>query len=80
MRREKTMSEMTTIGLDLAKDKLQVVGCDARGKVLRKKLLRRPQGLGYFANLPPCLVAMEACAGAHHRARPLMARGHPKSS
>ena len=70
------MSESTTIGLDLAKDKFHLVGCDAHGKVVKKRMLRRSQLLSYFANLPPCRVGMEACASAHHWARQLMAQGH----
>jgi len=70
------MDKITTIGLDLAKNVFHGVGCDQRGKVVSKKLLRRPQLLRYFANLPPCLVGMEACASAHHWARELTALGH----
>ena len=70
------MNKLTTIGLDLAKNVFHVVGCDARGKAVEKKMLKRPKLLGYFANLPHCLVAMEACASAHHWARQLGALGH----
>lgn len=70
------MNEITTIGLDLAKNVFHVVCCDVRGKVVRKKMLRRSQVLPYFANLAHCLVGMEACASAHHWARELAALGH----
>ena len=70
------MSKITTIGLDLAKNVFHVVCCDAHGKVVRKKMLKRSKVLGYFANLPPCLVGMEACASAHHWARELGGLGH----
>ena len=53
---EKTMSKVTTIGLDLAKHVFHVVCCDARGKRVHRKQLRRGQLLRYFANLPPSLV------------------------
>jgi transposase len=70
------MSKITTIGLDLAKNVFHVVCCDEQGKVVRKNLLKRSQVLAYFANLPTCLVGMEACASAHHWARELGALGH----
>lgn len=70
------MSKITTIGLDLAKHVFHVVSCDARGKLLGKKVLRRGQMLCYFANLPPCRVGMEACAGASYWGRELQALGH----
>jgi transposase len=70
------MSKITTIGLDLAKNLFQVVGCDVRGKAVETKRLKRSEVLEYFANLPKCLVAMEACASAHHWARQVGALGH----
>ena len=70
------MNKITTIGLDLAKKVFHVVCFDEHGKTVRKKMLRRSQVLAYFANLPPCLVGMEACASAHHWARKLDALGH----
>ena len=70
------MSKITTIGLDLAKNVFHVVCCDENGKVVKKEMLKRSQVLNYFANLPTCLVGMEACASAHHWARELGALGH----
>ena len=70
------MSEITTIGLDLAKHVFHVVGCDGRGKQVMRKRLRRGQMHGYFANLPACTVAMEGCASAHYWGRQLQALGH----
>jgi transposase len=70
------MEEITTIGLDLAKHVFQVHGVDADERVVVKKRLRRSEVLAFFERLSPCLVAMEACAGAHHWARQLMALGH----
>ena len=70
------MSEITTIGLDLAKNVFQVHGIDEVGNVLVRKRLRRSQVLGFFAGLSRCLVGMEACATAHYWARELMALGH----
>jgi transposase len=68
--------KITTIGIDLAKNVFQVHGVDARGKVQLCKQLSRPQMQTFFANLPPCLIGMEACAGAHFWARKLQEQGH----
>lgn len=70
------MEEITTVGLDLAKQVFQVHGVDAAARVVLKKRLRRCEVVRFFERLPGCLVAMEACAGAHHWARQLMALGH----
>ena len=67
---------VTTIGLDLAKNVFQVHGADAKGHVTFKKRLARAKVLLFFVNLPPCLIGMEACAGAHYWARELRALGH----
>ena len=71
-----TMRELTTIGLDVAKHTFQVVGCDPHGHEVRRKVLRRGQVLAYFANLPACVVGIEACASAHFWARALQQLGH----
>lgn len=70
------MGEVTTIGLDLAKSIFQAHGADAAGEVVFRKKLRRDQVLSFFASQPRCLVAMEACSGAHHWAREFMGLGH----
>ena len=70
------MSEITTIGLDLAKNDFHVVGCDARGKQVLRKHLTRRQVLSWFAGHKACLVGMEACASAHYWARELRQLGH----
>jgi transposase len=67
---------ITTIGIDLAKSVFQVHGVDEQGKVVLKKQLKRTQMLPFFANLPPCLIGMEACGGAHFWARTLEQLGH----
>ena len=59
------MDEITTIGIDLAKNVFQFHGVDADGKVVLRCQLRRSQVLEFCANLPDCLIGMEACAGAH---------------
>jgi transposase len=68
--------EITTIGLDLAKNVFQIHGIDEAGAVAVRKQLRRAQVLGFFAGLSRCLIGMEACATAHHWARELRALGH----
>lgn len=68
--------EITAIGFDIAKNVFQVHGADANGKVVARKKLKRAQVLAYFAALPPCLVGMEACGGAHDWARKLQQLGH----
>src|SRR3974377_170713 len=68
--------QITTIGLDIAKNVFQVHGIDAAEKVVVRKQLRRGQGLKFFAALPPCLVGREACASAHYWARELTKLGH----
>ena len=70
------MQQLTTIGIDLAKSVFQVHGVDVEGATLVKRKLRRAQVLTFFAGLAPCLVGMEACAGAHFWARELQALGH----
>jgi transposase len=68
--------KITTVGIDLAKNLFQVHGVDERGKILLRKQLRRSQMAVFFANLPPCLIGMEACASAHHWGRTLQSYGH----
>ncbi len=70
------MGEVSTVGLDIAKSIFQAHGADGAGGVVFRKKLGRGRLLAFFASLPPCLVAMEACAGAHHWGRELAALGH----
>jgi len=65
-----------TIGIDLAKEVFQVHGIDEHGKRLFNKQLKRAKMLSFFANIPPCLIGMEACASAHFWAGKLMSMGH----
>jgi transposase len=67
---------VTTAGIDLAKNVFSVHGVDTHGKPVLKKTLSRGKLLECFANLPPCLIGMEACSGAHHWARALRNLGH----
>src|SRR2546425_10250101 len=74
--REPSMSEITTIGLDLAKHVFQVHGIDAQGTTVLRKRLWRGQVLAFFSRIPRCVVGLEACATAHYWARELGALGH----
>lgn len=65
-----------TIGIDLAKNVFSVHGIDANGKVALERTVRRDRLLELLATLQPCVIAMEACSGAHHWARQLTALGH----
>jgi transposase len=73
---EATEMKITSVGIDLAKNVIQVHGVDERGKAVLRKQLKRAQVAAFFANLPPCLIGMEACASAHHWARKLETLGH----
>ena len=68
--------KITTVGIDLAKNVFVAHGVDQRGKVALRKSLKRDQVLPFFANLPPCLIGMEACGSAHYWARKLQELGH----
>lgn len=68
--------KITTVGIDLAKHKIQAHGVDERGKAMLKKQFQRDQVLPFFTRLAPCLIGMEACGSAHHWARKLSALGH----
>jgi len=68
--------KIATVGIDLAKSVFQIHGVDERGKAVLRKQLKRGEVLRFFANLPPCLIGMEACGSAHHWARKLIELGH----
>lgn len=70
------MTEIITIGLDLAKSVFQVHGVDKDLQVVVRRQLRRSGVIPYFSKLKPCLVAMEACASAHYWGRELTKLGH----
>lgn len=70
------MGEISIIGLDLAKQVFQVHGARVDGSVVLRKKLTRGQLLAFFSKLPPCIVAMEACATAHYWAREIGEFGH----
>jgi transposase len=67
---------VTTIGIDLAKNTFSLHGVDSRGKMVFHKTLSRGKLLPFLAQQPPSLIGMEACSGAHHWGRQLQALGH----
>jgi transposase len=69
------MKDITTIGIDIAKNHLQIHGKDAKGKAVLKKRLSRDKFLPFMANLPKCLVGMEACGGSNYWAIELIKLG-----
>ena len=70
------MEEVSIIGLDLAKNVFQAHGAGAEGSVIFRRKLSRAQLLKFFGEQPPCIVAMEACASAHHWGRAIGDLGH----
>jgi transposase len=70
------LTAVTRVGLDLAKRVFQVHAVEAKGEIVVARKLTRSQLIPFFAELPPCVVAMEACASAHHWGRALIELGH----
>jgi transposase len=70
------MNQITTVGVDLAKEVIVVCAADAGGNVVLRRQLSFASFAAWAANLPPCSVGMEACSSAHHWARFLMGHGH----
>lgn len=70
------MAGVSIIGLDLARNVFQVHGACSDGSVAFRRKLPRAKVLSFFAAQPPCRVAMEACASAHHWGREISALGH----
>src|SRR5262247_1982738 len=73
---EKLNSAIAVIGIDIGKNSFHVVGHDRRGAIVLRQKWSRGQIEARLANLPPCLIGMEACVGAHHLSRKLKALGH----
>ena len=70
------MDKITTVGLDLAKSVFSLHGVDAQGRTVLRKTVRRDRLMELIAALPPCLIGMEACGGAHEWARQFQHHGH----
>ena len=69
-------STVATMGIDIGKNSFHVVGLDQRGAIVLRQKWSRGQIEARLANMPPCLIGMEACVGAHHLSRKLQALGH----
>jgi len=73
---ERAKARVTVVGIDIGKNSFHVVGLDRRGAIVLRQRWSRGQVEERFANMPRCLIGMEACVGAHHLARRLRALGH----
>ena len=69
-------AQSAVIGIDIGKNSFHVVGHDKRGSIVLRQKWSRGQIEVRLANLPPCLIGMEACVGAHHLSRRLKVLGH----
>ena len=67
---------IAVVGIDIGKNSFHIVGHDERGAIMLRQKWSRGQVEARFANMPPCLIGMEACVGAHHLSRKLRALGH----
>lgn len=76
MNKHNAKGTLAVLGIDLAKQSFQLHGVDKDGQVVLKKKLGRKQLSAFVANLPVCLIGLEACGGAHHWARLLAKMGH----
>jgi transposase len=72
----KSNSPIATMGIDIGKNAFHVVGLDRRGAIVLRQRWSRGQVQARLANMPPCLIGMEACVGAHHLSRGLQLQGH----
>jgi transposase len=72
----KPSAQIAVIGIDIGKNVFHLIGLDQRGAIVMKAKLSRGQLETRLANLPPCLIGMEACVGSHHLSRRLIALGH----
>lgn len=76
MNNNNSKGKVTVLGIDLAKNSFQLHGVDEKGNRVLKKKLTRKQLVAFIAQLPPCLIGIEACGGAHHWVRVLSEWGH----
>ena len=67
---------IAVVGIDIGKNSFHVVAFDDRGAIVLRRKWSRSQIEGRFANMPACLIGMEACVGARHLSRKLLALGH----
>jgi transposase len=76
MPRSTTRPVIAVAGIDIGKNTFHVIGHDKSGAIVLRQKWSRGQVESRFANMPPCLIGMEACVGAHHLARKLISLGH----
>ena len=69
-------TEIAVLGIDLGKNSCSLAGLDGTGAVIKRRRMRPETVVTFTKELPPCVIAMEACCGAHHLARLLAAQGH----
>jgi hypothetical protein len=72
----KSNATIATMGIDIGKNSFHIVGLDRRGAIVLRQKWSRGQVEARLANIPPCLIGMEACVGAHHLSRKLQSLGH----
>jgi transposase len=65
----RTQATVAVVDIDIGKNSFHVVGLDRRGAIILRQKWSRGQVWERFANMPPCLIGMEACVGAHHLSR-----------
>ena len=70
------ITAIATVGIDIGKNSFHIIGLDSRGAIVLRQKWSRGQVDARLANMPPCLIGMEACVGAHHLSRKLKALGH----
>jgi len=68
--------QIAILRIDLGKNSCSLVGLDGLGKIVKRRRMRPASIVGFAKSLPPCIIAMEACCGAHHLGRLLKAQGH----
>ena len=68
--------EIAVLGIDLGKNSCSLVGLDRSGAVVKRRRMRPESIPGFTKSMPSCIIAMEACCGAHHLGRLLTAQGH----
>jgi transposase len=73
---ETVKATVTVVGIDIGKNSFHVIGLDRRGAIVLRQRWSRGQVESRFANMPRCLIGMEACVGAHHLSRRLQVLGH----
>jgi len=75
-RKTTNLEAVATIGIDIGKNTFHLIGLDEKGAIVLRQKLLRGQVVTRLANMPLCLIGMEACVGAHHLGRQLKALGH----